>query len=70
MNLRTRVGLGAIVVGALAVSATGCAGAQQQPTIDPSASVTITVGDLPSTKAEAARKNFLDAVDQFEKANP
>ncbi len=70
MNLRTRVGLGAIVVGALAVSATGCAGAQQQPTIDPSASVTITVGDLPSTKAEAARKNFLDSVDAFEKANP
>lgn len=68
MNPRIRAGLVAVVVGALAATATGCAGGA--PAIDPSASVTITVGDLPSTKAQAARTNFLDAVEQFQKANP
>ncbi|MCS5495865.1 extracellular solute-binding protein [Cnuibacter physcomitrellae] len=73
MKLRVRHGIAAVVVGTVALAAAGCsatASAPATPQFDPNAPVTITVGDLPSTQAEAARKTFLDSVDAFEKAHP
>lgn len=68
MKLRTRSGLAVLAAGAVLVGATACTA--PAPTIDEDAPVTITVGDLPSTQAEAARNQFLDAVEKFEDLNP
>ncbi|WP_368497141.1 ABC transporter substrate-binding protein [Herbiconiux sp. A18JL235] len=71
MKLRIRHGIAAVAVGAVTLAAAGCtASAPAAPQVDPDAPVTITVGDLPSTQAEAARKGFLDAVDSFEEEHP
>jgi ABC-type glycerol-3-phosphate transport system substrate-binding protein len=72
MKLRIRHGIAAVAVGAVALAAAGCTATatSSTPQFDPDAPVTITVGDLPSTQAEAARKQFLDSVDAFEKAHP
>lgn len=70
MKLRIRPGLAAVAVGGLALAAAGCSSTPAAPPFDPDAPVTITVGDLPSTQAEAARKTFLDSVDAFEEAHP
>lgn len=70
MKLRIRHGVAVIAVGALALTAAGCSSTPAPPPFDPDAPVTITVGDLPSTQAEAARKTFLDSVAAFEEAHP
>ncbi len=70
MKLRIRHGVAAVAVGVLALSATSCSSTPAAPPFDPDAPVTITVGDMPSTQAEAARKTFLDSVAAFEKAHP